>query len=86
MSTSPRAVRRFPHLTREDVEMLQQMPEEMARSYEALIEQQWRSDRRHEQHCAGDVAELEYAVHRRVHGQGAGGGQRRGSPPGVPRE
>lgn len=80
-----RDVRRYPHLTREDVEQLRRMPEEMAREYERLLSRQWYDEQRHREHRAIDDAES-FAVSRRVHGEGAGGGRRRGQAAGAARD
>lgn len=83
----PRDVRRYPHLTREDVEQLRRMPEAMARAYEALLRRQWYSEQRHREHRASEVLDVEsVTVSRRVHGEGAGGGWRRGPAAGAARD
>lgn len=82
-----RDVRRYPHLTSQDVEALRLMPEEMAREYENLLKRQYRSERRHREHRASQALDVEsVGVARRVHGEGAGGGWRRGTAAGVPRD
>lgn len=83
--TAPRAIRRYAHLTRDDVEALRMMPEAMGRAYEKLIQRQWEADRREREHQADSDIDG-YAVARRVHGEGAGGGRRRGRPPGGARD
>lgn len=80
-----REIRRFPHLTREDVEQLRGMPEPMAREFENLLRRQHRVECQHVEHQAAGVEIDGHAVARRVHGSGAGGGWRRGLPPGAAR-
>lgn len=45
----PRRLRRYPHLSEEDVAMLEALPREQARAMENLILAQARSDRRYHQ-------------------------------------
>ncbi|MGK2937867.1 MAG: hypothetical protein ACSLFR_08710 [Solirubrobacteraceae bacterium] len=81
-----RDIRRYPHLTREDVEQLRQMPEAMAREYENLLRREYRSEQRHRDHRAESIEIDGFAVARRIHGEGAGGGWRRGQTAGVARD
>lgn len=81
-----REVRRYPHLTSQDVEALRRMPEDMAREYENLLKRQYRSERRHREHRASALDVESVGVARRVHGEGAGGGWRRGLAPGSARD
>lgn len=85
--TSGRSLRRFPHLTRADVELLEQLEPDAARAFEAFLRQQHRGDREHrarqtpEADLGNDALERLHARRSSRWSHGPGGGRQRHLPP-----
>ncbi|UUY01945.1 hypothetical protein LRS13_14585 [Svornostia abyssi] len=70
-------IRRYPHLTPEDAEILRGLDPKGARDFERLLKRQHASDRRYRTHHTGvEPDALERAAGRRRYGDGVGGGRR----------
>lgn len=83
-SRRARTKRRFPGLSREDVEVLEQLPPGAARAYERELRSQLRSEQRHRHHTTVQSDLADPAVLERPSGptssrwsHGPGGGRKR---------